>query len=358
MANPQPTDAHLIIAHSIEEQLMVSDFSEQQGRILRLILRLSWGCGKKWAYIPHQSDFEIVRVGRGKVKAHIDWLINAGVIERQENYYAFKKDFDHWRVSRSLEYSPQKMADLVHQNLKDKESPDYLKGNSAEKNITEKVTVKEEGITEKVTELLPKREQQDYLKGNTPKASLALPKESIKESINNNNNYIDNNNNNITTVTDPEKTEITPDDICSLYEDEIGLLTPLMRKNIEESLDTFPADWVVDAIKTASEANVKKWSYIAKVLGNWARDGKPDLATPDEASKYTSGEFGKYVQTGPPEEGLICNGYSVETALEIIEGYRGKPLARVADRIRDELTERNIPFKEKIWDDDHPPDTG
>jgi DnaD/phage-associated family protein len=345
MANPQPTDAHLRIAHSIEEQLMVSQFTEQQRRILDLILRLSWGCAKHSAYIPKQRDFEVVGISEGHIKAHLDWLVSAKVILRDGNYYSFNKDFDQWRVSRALKFSQEKLTELVSLNL-----------NRPDEDLR-KTEVPKEKLTEKVSENLRKREESTYGKGKFSTSELALPKESIKESINNNNNnYIDNNNKNITTITDPEKPEITPDDICSLYENEIGLLTPLMRKNIEESLNTFPADWIADAIKTASESNVKKWSYIAKVLDNWARDGKPDAITTGEASKYTSGKFGKYVQTGPPKERLICEGYSVETALEIIEGYRGRPLAAVADRIKDELTKRGISFTEKIWDD-HPPNS-
>jgi len=117
MANPQPTDAHLRMAHSIQEQLMVSDFTEQQRRILDLILRLSWGCGCKVAYIPRQNTFEVVGVGENKIKQHLDWLERANVIGRQGCYYWFKKDFDHWRVSRSLEYAPEKLAELVSINL-------------------------------------------------------------------------------------------------------------------------------------------------------------------------------------------------------------------------------------------------
>ncbi len=94
MANPQPTDAHLRIAHEIGEQLMVSLFTEQQRRILDLILRLSWGCGKKVAIIPRQVDFEIVGIHPGHIRAHLDWLIGAKVIFRNDNEYGFNKDFD------------------------------------------------------------------------------------------------------------------------------------------------------------------------------------------------------------------------------------------------------------------------
>ena len=42
MANPQVENGYLKIANDIQEQLMVSHFTEQQRRILDLILRLSY----------------------------------------------------------------------------------------------------------------------------------------------------------------------------------------------------------------------------------------------------------------------------------------------------------------------------
>lgn len=120
MANPQPTDAHLRIAHSINEQLMVSHFSEQQRRILDFILRLSWGCGSKVAYIPHQKDFEMVGVREGHVKSHLDWLVEAKVIIRQDRYYQFNKDYDQWRVSRTAGYTKKKLTEIVSLNLNQK----------------------------------------------------------------------------------------------------------------------------------------------------------------------------------------------------------------------------------------------
>jgi len=117
VANPQPTDAHLRIAHKISEQLMVSHFTEQQRRILDLILRLSWGCNKQDANIPHQSDFSLVGVRQGHIKSHLDWLQEAKVIFRSGNTYSFNKDFDQWRVSRALAFTTAKLTELVTLNL-------------------------------------------------------------------------------------------------------------------------------------------------------------------------------------------------------------------------------------------------
>lgn len=159
MARPQPTDAHLRIAHSINEQLMVSHFSEQQRRILDFILRLSWGCGNKVAYIPRQRDFEIVGIHEGHVKAHLDWLVEAKVIFRQDYYYQFNKDFDQWRVSRAAGYTKQRLTEIVSLNLSH---------NKPE-------------LTESVNKSLRNTEDSAYGKGKNSTPELASPKESIKE---------------------------------------------------------------------------------------------------------------------------------------------------------------------------------
>ncbi len=146
---------------------MVSGFTEQQRRVLDLILRLSWGCGKKFAIIPHQSDFEIVGVGRTDIKRHLDWLIGAKVIEREGILYAFNKDFDQWRVSRALKFDGARLGELIHLNID---------GEAVRENLT--------NVRENLTGVLGKTLQEGYVIPNTPEASLATPKESLKEIYN------------------------------------------------------------------------------------------------------------------------------------------------------------------------------
>jgi len=141
---------------------MVSHFSEQQRRILDFILRLSWGCGNKVAYIPHQRDFEIVGVRESHVKAHLDWLSEARVIMRENCYYQFNKDFDQWRVSRSTGYSKQKLTKIVSLNL-----------NHNKPKLTEK---ENENLRNSKDIVYGKR------KNSTPK--LASPKERLNKILN------------------------------------------------------------------------------------------------------------------------------------------------------------------------------
>lgn len=169
MANPQPTDAHLRVAHSILEEVMASDFTKRQRKILDLILRLSWGCGKKYAIIPRQRDFEAVGVREGHVRAELDWLREAKVITISGDNYSFNKDYDQWRVSRAMGFTPEKLTELVRLNL------DHHR-----ENLTEMVSSDDD---------LPKQEDGTYQSSkkeltkvvSSPDTNLASPKENLKK---------------------------------------------------------------------------------------------------------------------------------------------------------------------------------
>lgn len=62
--------------------------------------------------------------------------------------------------------------------------------------------------------------------------------------------------------------------IHELYEQNIGLLQPLLAQELEEAARTYPSDWLIDAFRVAAENNVRKWRYIKHILERWAREGK------------------------------------------------------------------------------------
>jgi len=219
MSDLQTIEPHLRIAHSIAEQIMVSDFTEQQRRILDLILRLSWGCGKKVAYIPRQSDFEIVRVGKNKIKAHLSWLQEAGVILRDGPIYAFNQDFTQWRISRSLKYTHKRVAELVRLNL----------GNPDDEEVAEKATRIAElaakhhnmEIAEKGIEEFPKREPIGSQKGYSSTPDSASPKEILNKYKFISDKYID-----IITGDTLEVTETFPREAGEIWSEVLRELRP------------------------------------------------------------------------------------------------------------------------------------
>lgn len=262
MASPQPTDDHLRIAHSIEEQKMVSFFSEQAGRILELILRLSWGCGHHAAYIPHQKDFEIVGVLEGHVKAHLDILIRDKVIFRDGPYYQFNKNFDDWRVSRSKGYTPERLTELVSINIQH-----------------EDVDIREK-VTKLVSSNLRKTELSGYGIRKSPEPELASSKESLKKVLSSQQTKI---NQTTETFFRPEEDlkEKLPEltELVSIFEKCFGSLSAGGQGTLLELYHRRP-DWILAAVRQAvSDAETKTIEfpvkYITGIIRNWEKEGPP-----------------------------------------------------------------------------------
>lgn len=138
MANPQPKDAHLRIAHSITEEIMMRDFTKRQRSILDFILRLSWGCGKKEAVIPRMKYFELCGISQTKIKTELHYLVNAQVIEWNEktNQFSFNKNYDDWKISIVKGYDKDLLSEIIHINLVDKYVDNNVDGMCIKKKVT------------------------------------------------------------------------------------------------------------------------------------------------------------------------------------------------------------------------------
>ena len=64
--------------------------------------------------------------------------------------------------------------------------------------------------------------------------------------------------------------------IFALYEDNIGLLAPMIAEQLKEAEELYPPDWVEDAFKEAVSRNKRSWRYIAAILDRWEREGRDD----------------------------------------------------------------------------------
>ena len=65
-----------------------------------------------------------------------------------------------------------------------------------------------------------------------------------------------------------------PPDIFTLYEENIGMLTPLIAEELKEAEKLYPSPWIREAIKEAVSLNKRSWRYIARILEHWAAEGK------------------------------------------------------------------------------------
>lgn len=66
--------------------------------------------------------------------------------------------------------------------------------------------------------------------------------------------------------------------IFRLYEQNVGLLTPLIAERLVDALETYPPEWIEDAITEAVAYNKRNWRYISRILENWAVAGRGDVA--------------------------------------------------------------------------------
>ena len=96
------------------------------------------------------------------------------------------------------------------------------------------------------------------------------------------------------------ETEELPD-IYTLYEQNIGMLTPMIAEELREAESLYPEIWIRDAIKEAVNQNKRKWRYIAAILERWVTEGKGDGTyrrdfKKADADKYIKGKYGHMVR--------------------------------------------------------------
>lgn len=94
-------------------------------------------------------------------------------------------------------------------------------------------------------------------------------------------------------------TEPAPD-IFTLYEENIGMLTPMVAEELKAAEKLYPQGWIGDAIREAVKQNKRKWSYISAILERWSAEGKSDGTyrrdSKTDPDKYIKGKYGHMVR--------------------------------------------------------------
>ncbi|MHB1355319.1 MAG: DnaD domain-containing protein [Anaerolineae bacterium] len=62
--------------------------------------------------------------------------------------------------------------------------------------------------------------------------------------------------------------------IYALYEQNVGLLTPLISEQLAEASTAYPEEWITEAFTIAVKQNARNWRYISAILERWATRGK------------------------------------------------------------------------------------
>jgi len=89
-------------------------------------------------------------------------------------------------------------------------------------------------------------------------------------------------------------------DIFTLYEQNIGMLTPMIAEELREAEKLYPEGWIRDAIKEAVSLNKRNIRYIVRILERWSAEGKKDgtyqRVSKTDPDKYIKGKYGHIVR--------------------------------------------------------------
>jgi DnaD/phage-associated family protein len=89
--------------------------------------------------------------------------------------------------------------------------------------------------------------------------------------------------------------------IFTLYEQNIGMITPMIAEELKEAEKIYPPQWIEEALKEAVALNKRSWRYIARILERWASEGKDSGeyrrdTKKDGPDKYVKGKYGHLVK--------------------------------------------------------------
>ena len=62
--------------------------------------------------------------------------------------------------------------------------------------------------------------------------------------------------------------------VFTLYEQNIGALTPMLAEELRDAEAQYPVQWIEEAIQIAVTNNARSWRYVRRILENWRIQGK------------------------------------------------------------------------------------
>lgn len=93
--------------------------------------------------------------------------------------------------------------------------------------------------------------------------------------------------------------------IFTLYEKNIGPITPIIADSLKELENLYPPNWIEDAFVEAIKNNVRKLRYIEVILQNWQEEGRNDRTDrgrsqkskeEDDPERYIKGEYSDFIE--------------------------------------------------------------
>jgi DNA replication protein len=98
----------------------------------------------------------------------------------------------------------------------------------------------------------------------------------------------------------PSNPPVERPNIFKLYEENIGPLTPLLADTLKDAEQTYPPEWVEEALEIAIMNNKRNWKYVEAILRRWKDEGhakKQDRRdAKEDGRRYIEGEYADYIE--------------------------------------------------------------
>ena len=98
------------------------------------------------------------------------------------------------------------------------------------------------------------------------------------------------------------RADVERPNIFVLYEQNIGLLQPMIAQELQEAEQTYPAEWIEDAFREAVLRNKRSWRYVQRILERWAAEGRGEPGRSDDRRRYVEGKYAEYFKQRPKEK--------------------------------------------------------
>jgi DnaD/phage-associated family protein len=97
----------------------------------------------------------------------------------------------------------------------------------------------------------------------------------------------------------PVRIELERPNVFRLYEQNIGLVTPIIADQLIEAIEIYPEQWLEEAITESVSYNRRSWRYVQRILERWVTEGRGDEtdqrhspgARPLDPEKYRRGKY-------------------------------------------------------------------
>lgn len=259
--NPQLEDGFARIAVEILEAIARTPLSDYESRCIHHLWRQTYGWfeasgqAKKADRISYSQWSEATGITRRNVIRTLCMLEERYIVSKKESpevamiEWGFNKHWKEWVVDLDKLYQLRRRAHLGGQGVVSVGTPLINKSGSA--------------LVSLRTPPAPYGHQQPHHTDTSSPTIRTPTKDTIKDKIRLP----------LRTRARARETEKMISAIANLYEDNIGIITPVVSEELKDIVKTYPVGWFEEAVKEAVTNNARNLKYILAILKRWAVEG-------------------------------------------------------------------------------------